>query len=333
LGKHKGWLLLPGYETQTAGNAVWQSTMRAALSGATGAIVVTDATRLARDQGDLARDAFGHGLKHVEPLVVISKTEALRDRPEDLADLQERGAKAFDVPVQRVQCIGMDDGMEDGRAYLEGWRKALKGKIDQFVAGKGEDREGRWHAEMSNLLRQDLKLVLSDLNRHLRLMFMVGQDAGAAADMVKSGLDIFDAARDKLRKAYDKSVRRVLDEHRGTAEMPLKRRLEDDFEGLANHALSFFDTDTGRLIKLEKAITEADQGAGKVGPLVVAALEEPIRQALNLQSSRLGQAQASQPLAADAPTETQLPTVTSWSQAVIPTVQARSAMPWPRCFP
>jgi hypothetical protein len=69
----------------------------------------------------------------------------------------------------------MDDGMEDGRAYLEGWRKALKGKIDQFVAGKGEDREGRWHAEMSNLLRQDLKLVLSDLNRHLRLMFMVGR--------------------------------------------------------------------------------------------------------------------------------------------------------------
>ncbi|QSR17452.1 hypothetical protein [Novosphingobium sp. KA1] len=319
LGKHKGWLLLPGYETQTAGNLVWQSTMRAALSGATGAIVVTDATRLARDQGDLARDAFGHGLEHVEPLVVISKTEALRDRPEDLADLQARGAEAFNVSAQRVQCIGI----ADDQAYLDGWREALKDKINQFVAGNAEDWQGRWHADMSSLLRHDLKLVLSDLNRHLRLMFVVRDDAGAATDMVKSGLEIFDEARDKLRRAYGKSVRGAVDAHRGSAEETLKERLKTDFEGLANHAKSFFDTDTERLDKLEKAIADAEKAADeekdKVGPLVVAALEEPIRKALRLPSSRLGQKQASEPSFTDAPAGEQLPAVTTWSEAGDPT--------------
>lgn len=276
LGDRKGWLLLPGYEASTRDNEVWQKTMRAALSGASGAIIVTDETRLARDQSDLARDAIGTALRNIAPVVVISKTEGIRNDVERLVDLEARAAEAFGVPARRVQCIGL----AEDQSYNRAWRESLKEKIEQFVADSGGGTREIWQSTLAGLVRQDLKRALAGLNRQLRVVLAAPEGVDARADFVRDMLQRFDEANDKLRGQYGDVIQKTVDAHTVSAASKMDGQLISKFEGMKNHAFSFFNTETERLTMLKAAVTEADEGAGRLAPMVARALTTPIQKVL-----------------------------------------------------
>lgn len=276
LGDRKGWLLLPGYEASTRDNEVWQKTMRAALAGASGAIVVTDETRLARDQSDLARDAIGTALGDIAPVVVISKTESIRNDAERIADLETRAAEAFGVPARRVQCVGI----ADDEAYNQAWREALKEKIEQFVVEAGGGAVDNWRSTLAALVRQDLKRALAGLNRQLRIVFADPEGSNAQVDYAREMLEKFDAANEKLRPQYSSAIQSAVDAHTASAAAEMEAQLIADFEGVKSHARSFFDTETERLTKLKTAVGKADRKAGRLAPMAAEALATPIQKVL-----------------------------------------------------
>lgn len=275
LGDRKGWLLLPGYEASTRENEVWQKTMRAALAGANGAIVVTDETRLARDQSDLARDAIGTALADIAPVVVISKTESIRNDAQRIADLEARAAEVFGVPLRRVQCVGI----ADDAAYNQAWRDALKEKIEQFLLEAGGGA-AIWRSTLAALVRQDLKRALAGLNRHLRIVLADPEGLNAQVDFAREMLEKFDASNEKLRPQYSSAIQNTVDAHTASAAAEIETQLIADFEGVKNHAFSFFETETERLTKLKTAVDKADRKAGRLAPMAAQALAAPIQKVL-----------------------------------------------------
>lgn len=117
---NQAWLLLPGYEKQNRENKEWQELMRQALIAATGCIIVTDATRLANKQDvDIASDMLSNELKGSQALIVISKTEGARGKPERLNQLRATAQEVFKIPPEQAKhwivCAGTDD------AYAPEW--------------------------------------------------------------------------------------------------------------------------------------------------------------------------------------------------------------------
>lgn len=280
LGKRKGWLLLPGYEARTAENNVWQETMRAALAGATGSIVVTDQTRLARDQADLARETIKNVLDGIEPLIVITKTENIQNNQEKLKELQERAVEAFGVTMERVQCVG---GTED-QNYAAVWREELKKKINAFVTQEGGGSEAVRHRALSILIGSDLKRTLSDISRSVRLACAVSDGVEDQSEQLNSFLDTFDNSARKLRVKYKKAIENSIKSHTNKSEKYLKEKLAKEFEGVTNNIVSFFSSDTKQILKLENAVSEADSQGGNLALETAEALEEPVRKILTQSS-------------------------------------------------
>ena len=281
LGNRKGWLLLPGYEARTAGNEVWQETMRAALAGATGSIVVTDQTRLARDQADLARETMKNVLNGIEPLVVITKTEKIQKDQEKLRELQERAVVAFGVEPERIQCVG---GTEDQK-YAAVWREDLKRKINAFVTQAGGGSDAVRHKALSLLIGSDLKRTLSDISRSVRLACAVSEGVEEQAERLNAFLDMFERSAQKLRTKYKKVIENTLKSHAAQSETYFKEKLVKDFEGITKNFTSFFSSDTKQLLKLEKAVSEADTHGGNLAMEIAEALEGPVRAILTRSSS------------------------------------------------
>jgi len=279
LGDRKGWLLLPGYEARTRDNETWQATMRAALAGASGSIIVTDETRLARDQSDLARDAISAAVGDLAPVVVVTKTEGIRDDAERLGDLEARAAEAFGVPARRVQCIGLADDPE----YTRKWREELKEKIEQFVLESGGGTQDLWRSALSDLVRRDLKQALKGLNQRLRIVLATHEEENAQTDFLRGDLEIFDRAVAALRGKYDTQIGRAVAVHTDEAVKWMEKHLAAEFEGLKNNVASFFKGESERIIKLKAAVAQADKHAGTLAPLVAAALKTPIEKILNPQ--------------------------------------------------
>lgn len=278
LGDCRGWLLLPGYETKTLANEAWQTTMRAALAGASSAIIVTDETRLARDQSDLARDALSTAFGDISPVVVISKTEGFRDNPDRLEDLEARAAEVFGVPSRQVQCIGLADDPE----YNRKWREELKEKIEQFLVYAGDGTRDLWRSALTSLVQQDLKRALASLNRQLRVVLAAPEGANAQADLVNEMLEMFDEANEGLRERYSGEIQNAVNAHAGKAATWMEKHLAEEFEGLKNHARSFFfDTESESIIRLKEGVAEADRQAGLLAPRVAEALKRPVQRVLS----------------------------------------------------
>ena len=308
LGHRKGWLLLPGYEARTAENEAWQSTMRAALTGASGSIVVTDETRLARDQSDLICDAVKSALNNMKPVVVVTKTEHLRKDPVRLGALEMRAAEVFDVPLRRVQCIGISDDP----GYIDTWREALKEKITQFITEAGGGTQEVRHAALDELVRRDLKRALADVNRHVRIALGAQSGADAQAETLRETLEIFDESAARLRKKYYKVVCEVMNRHTNKSKHYFRERIAGELEGIRNHISHFFDTDTGRLLRLQTVIAEADKQEDKRASELAAALAEPIRQVLTV-SQRFGHLQEPEKLQVIGPTDDKQYEVVPWT--------------------
>ena len=240
---NQAWLLLPGYETQDRENKSWQELMRQALVGAVGCIVVTDETRMANQQQvDIVTDMLQGELGGAQTLVVISKTEAARGKPERLQALRDTAAHVFKVPADlagtRIICVGADD-----QNYRQDWLPALTKAIQDLSCSGGGDRKAQL-SRLAGVLSRDLTSVLGLVHNKTKLLFHERESGNEGLQAVRSYLEAFDEARDSLREDYLVGVDQLLQAHLGAAWKTLEGSLISDHEGVVNKIKDFARTAT-----------------------------------------------------------------------------------------
>jgi len=239
---NQAWLLLPGYEKQDRQNKSWQELMRQALIAAAGCVIVTDETRMANQQQvEIVNDMLANELRGAQPLVVISKTEAARGKPERLQELRTTAGKVFGLADEQLEhwvvCAGSDDP-----AYVAEWLPLLRRAInDLAIAGCG-DRKAQL-ARLEDVLSRDLTRVLGLIHTRSQLFFQQREGGeGGPREVLQACLEAFDEARDGLRAEYHKNIGDMLDAQFAPAWQQLQERLINDYEGFFNRAGAFFDT-------------------------------------------------------------------------------------------
>lgn len=256
------WLLLPGYEREERQNRDWQRLMRQALIGARGCIIVTDATRLANQQQlDIAKDMLANELRGTQTVVVVSKTEGLRDRPEEQQRLRNTAREVFSIPPERgdewILCTGTSN--ED---YTREWLPAFK-NVAEDLALSGGGRRGMQLARLQSLLRNELTIALAPVRTRAKVFFATRDgDGTGASDAVKRCIEAFDDASVSLRKDYENALTEKLDTHLSEARKKLTECLKDGHEGIKNHLKDYFRTHSESVGRIEEDIRLSWQSAG-----------------------------------------------------------------------
>lgn len=236
---NQAWLLLPGYEKQDRQNKSWQELMRQALIGAAGCVIVTDETRMANQQQvEIVKDMLSNELRGAQPLIVISKTEAARGKPERLQELRVTAGEAFGLAAEqrehRVVCAGSDDP-----AYVAEWLPLLHRAINDLAISGCSDRKAQL-ARLEDVLGRDLTLVLGLVQTRSQLFFQKKEVGEGGQEVLLACLEAFDEARDGLRVEYNKNIGEMLDAQFAPAWKQLQERLINDHEGFFNQAGAFF---------------------------------------------------------------------------------------------
>lgn len=250
-------MLLPGYEKSNRDNKVWQALMREVLVGAAGIIIVTDETRLAsQSQRDIAADMLQGELRHTEPLVIISKTEALAADADRLDQLRRAACEVFNLDLvsgaRQVLCTGTDDP-----AYVAQWLPKLKAALNDISIG-GNDRRQVQLVRLESVLSKDLTRLINRVRSASVIHFqaMEGGASGNAA-ILEELLTHFDDAVSYLREDYRNEVGKMLDAQYTKAEGELTPRLKSKHEGFLNKLSGFFDTYSEAKEALESDIRAA----------------------------------------------------------------------------
>lgn len=260
--ERQAWLLLPGYEAEDARNRDWQHLMRQGLVGAAGSIIVTDETRLAmQEQSRIVDDMRENDLQGAQLLVVISKTEPLRHKPEALQALRDSARATFNVAPQRSDawliCAGSDDS-----TYVEQWLPSLSEGARDLARSGGTDRLVR-QARLAEVIRHDLGNVMATINMKAMLHFS-SQQAGAGQDVAESCLEAFDDRAAELRDEYQKGIAVMLSNHYSIAWERLQRLMEDKHEGVIENIKDYFRKATPSWLRVEQDILNAWNAPGPV---------------------------------------------------------------------
>lgn len=253
---NQAWLLLPGYEAQDRQNKSWQELMRQALVGAAGCVVVTDETRMAnQEQVDIVTDMLQGELGGAQTLVVVSKTEAARGKPERLQALRSTAAKVFKVPHEltesRILCVGSDDP-----DYREDWLPSLSRAITDLSRSGGGDRKAQLN-RLSSVLNRDLTMVLGVIHTKTKLLFHERDSGDNGLHTVRGYLDAFDDAKAELREQYQKNIGDIMNEKMQEAWKYLQGGLINDHEGIANKFKDFFRTATESHQHMEASVSQS----------------------------------------------------------------------------
>lgn len=257
---NQAWLLLPGYEPQDRKNKAWQELMRQALVAAAGCVIVTDETRMANQQQvDIVKDMMSNELSGAQALVVISKTEATRGKPDRLEELRSTAQRVFGVGSDRVLCAGADDS-----SYVNEWLPPLKAAIQNLSLSGGGDRKAQL-ARLEEVLGRDLTRALN-LIRNRSQLFFQQQDGGEGGprEVLKTCLEAFDDAKDRLRSSYHDEVEQLLAEQFKPAWDNLQSQLINDHEGVWNSVKGIFDTVTETQQRIDRDVSSAWQSSGSV---------------------------------------------------------------------
>ncbi len=281
---NQAWLLLPGYEPQYRENKAWQELMRQALIAAAGCVIVTDETRMANQQQvDIVKDMMSNELRGAQALVVISKTETSRDKPERLQELRSTAQRVFGVPGHLVFCAGADDP-----CYVDEWLPQLKVSIEDLSLSGGGDRKAQL-ARLEEVLGRDLTRALNLINHKSKLFFQQSEGGeDGPKDILKNCLEAFDDARDQLRARYHDEVEQLLSKQFGPAWKELQNRLVEDHEGVWNAITGIFDTVTESQQRIEADVNRAWNSAGSVLERHAAAVAHLTQQVLGAPEVVLG---------------------------------------------
>lgn len=253
---NQAWLLLPGYEAQDRQNKDWQELMRQALIGSSACIVVTDETRMAnQEQVKIVNDMLSNELRDKQALVVISKTEAARNKSERLQELRATAGQVFGVSADpssnRVICIGADDS-----AYVAEWLPILRKAIDDLSRSRGADRKAQL-TQLEDVLGRQLSKVLTLISNKSKLYFQARDDGDGAQEVMQHYLEVFSEASDELREKYNQEISTMLNAQFDEAWKVLQQKLIDEHEGLWNNVGNWFSTASKSRQLIEGNVSEA----------------------------------------------------------------------------
>lgn len=260
------WLLLPGYEKQDRDNKEWQELMRQALIAATGCIIVTDETRMAGSADvEIVKDMLAKELSGAQALVVISKTEGARGKPERLKELRTTAQDVFGVAAEQadrwIVCAG---GLRD-KDYRAEWLPHVVSAVQDLAISGGGDRKAQL-AQLENVLSRDLSRVVTRISNKTRL-FLQGNKSSIGEETLKNYLEAFDDAKDNLRVDYHKVIEEFLDIQYRDAWDHLQSRLidkDDGYEGFLNYVKNSILTPTESQLRIEADLKDAWKKPGSI---------------------------------------------------------------------
>ena len=260
-------ILLPGYEPRSTTNEVWQDLMRQALVGAAGCVIVTDATRLAnKSQQVILKDMLDNELRTVRPLVVISKTEAIANNADKLAELRQSAVDAFALDgadtARQVFCAGVSaPGTSDGS--VPPWLADLGAALRDMSLSGTASRQVQL-AKLEQTLSVDLTAIVKELRLHSSVFARQTGGGGGAEETMKHCIAAFDDACASLREDHQRMVGELAAGHSAKAWTDMETRLIQDHEGLQNKIMHTFDSMTETQRRLEKNVLEAWHHPGSI---------------------------------------------------------------------
>lgn len=258
------WLLLPGYEKQDRDNKEWQELMRQALIAATGCLIVTDETRMAASADvEIVKDMLAKELCGSQALIVISKTEGARGKPDRLKQLRTTAQEVFGVAAEQadrwIVCAG---GLRD-KDYRAEWLPHVEAAIqDLSISGGGGDRKAQL-AQLESVLGRDLSRVLTRIGNKTQL-FLQGIKNSVGEETLKNFLEAFDDAKENLRADYHKAIEEFLTTQYAEAWENLKPSLRDNHEGLWNWVKGIPQTATESQLRIEADLNNAWKKPGSI---------------------------------------------------------------------
>lgn len=226
-----GFVLLPGYEQVNSDNKVWQNLMKHALAFSSGAVVVTDQTRLAnQSQVNINKDIQEKYFTDSKPLFVVSKTENLSEV--DKLDLLERCQDIFSISDNEKNRVIFSG---DGNDLINLWRPELEQSLNTYALQNIQSIDVKCHlvAELTEDI-QDIELSIKEMASDSDVSKLSEQR------QVDGFLSIFDMSRKKLRSGYQKALRAELDNYSSPVFENLDGVYQDKYEGVINKGKNFF---------------------------------------------------------------------------------------------
>lgn len=261
---NQAWLLLPGYEKEERQNRDWQRLMRQALVAASGCVIVTDETRMANQrQRDIVQDMLSNELRGSQTLVVISKTEALRDNIPAKQALRQTALEVFalppDIDDQWILCTGTDDP-----AYVASWLPAFEAAVRDLALSGGCGRVEQL-ARLQEVLRRELMPAVTRVQAKARLYFS-SREGGqhGPREVVEACLSTFDDEKSLLREDYQRNVGVALDHILSQSRENMTERLVEGHEGVWNHLKDYIRTASESSSRITADITDAWSDSGSV---------------------------------------------------------------------
>ena len=259
-------ILLPGYETSTRENQVWQALMQQVLIGAAGCVIVTDQTRLAnQQQRDIVEVMLSNELRSSRPIVVVSKTEGIANFPDQLETLKKTAANLFKINDQLLESTVICTG-SNNPDYVKNWMPELKAGLKNMSIGGGELRQMQF-VRLEKLLNDDLKKI-TNLITTRSVLFLQGKNGGHEGPqaLVKNFLEEYDDAANDLRNEYHTAIENMLTSHFTKANEKLTGRLITEHEGILNKVVNILDTVSETQRTMESTVKSSWDDAGDVLP-------------------------------------------------------------------
>jgi alpha-D-ribose 1-methylphosphonate 5-triphosphate synthase subunit PhnL len=256
----QAWMLLPGYEKQ---DNDWQALMRQGLVAAAGCIIVTDETRMAnKQQIDIVNDMMANELSHAQSLVVVSKTEGLRNHAERLNELRSTAQRVFGIAADQTSRIVFTGS--DNADYVKEWQPILEKAIKSLTVSSGGNRQAQL-ARLEDVLTHDLGTLLNRISNKTDLFFhqKTGGEGGPK-ETVKSFLEAFNDARNSLRDKYQEEINKELNVHCELAWKNLQNWLVDNQEGWGNQIQEKFRGATESAQRIESQLSESWNSSGSI---------------------------------------------------------------------
>jgi signal recognition particle receptor subunit beta len=260
----QAWLLLPGYEKENRDNKEWQIVMRQALIAATGCIVVTDKTRMAnQQQAEIVKDMLSNELRGVQALIVISKTEDERDKPEGLQQLRATAQEVFQVPPESAErwivCTGTHPD------YAKQWRPLVEKAIKDLTISSSPETRSAQLKQLETVINRDLSSVITFIKNKTDLFF-ARESISEGTKTLQDALEKFDDAKADLREKYHSELEKLLTNHCHSAWENLQNTLKNDYEGLGKKVSNFFSgtTITEESLRIESDLRKAWETPGSI---------------------------------------------------------------------
>lgn len=250
---NQAWLLLPGYEKQDRENQEWQELMRQAMVAAGGCIVVTDSSRMASQHHDMVKDALKSELEGIQPYIVISKTEDIKQNSAAQAQLRANAQAMFQIEskaIERIILTGVDDP-----EYVAEWMPHLQHIIDDLNFA-GKTHRSLQISHLSDLIGKDLTQVLGLIRRKSRLYFE-SEDLCDGEQVLQSILGKFDDSVEALRVEHTNIVNKLAEETYVKAQKELNDILAKEHEGFRNWLSNAFDTTSEARLKLHQVVQDS----------------------------------------------------------------------------